>query len=87
MCVNPIEWVSVRKDYDGKPGVTIFRDSDNKTPENTPHYCPREASQQRVLRQIERLASDHRISLSLGAVTGTFSLLLHLNLSPTPPSN
>ena len=82
MCVNPIEWVSVKQDWDGKPSVTIRRESPSRLNENTPHYRPREASQQRVLRQIERDAADHLISLNLGPITGKFSLLLHLNLPP-----
>ena len=87
MCINPIEWVSVKQDLDGKPMVTVRRDHHENMVENVPVYHPGEASQQRVLRQIEGLAGEHLISLNLGAVTGKFSLLLHLNLPPAPPSN
>ena len=87
MCVNPIEWVSVRQNWDGKPMVTVRRDHHENIIERTPVYYPGEASQQRVLRQIESQAGEHMISLNLGAVTGKFSLLLHLNLPPVPPSN
>ena len=87
MCVNPIEWVSVKQDLDGKPIVTVRRDRHENIVERVPVYHPGEASQQRVLRQIERQAGEHLISLNLGAITGKFSLLLHLNLPPASPSN
>ena len=82
MCVNSIEWVSIRQDLDGKPSITIRRESHSRVIENASHYRPGEASQQRILRQIESQASEHLISLGLGPITGKFSLLLHLNLPP-----
>ena len=80
MCENPITWVAVKQDWEGKTNVTIRRDRHEKITDNIPVYRPGKASQDRVLRQIENQAIDHRISL--GLVTGKFSVLLHLNLPP-----
>ena len=79
MSANPIRWVLIMQDYDGKPLATIARESTMSNGFPAAYEMTR-SSQRCLLAQIEKQAGNRQISLNFGSLTGKLDLILHMNL-------